>query len=547
MWLSSTIKSVLSVGAGLLAATSVFGVASAQERPSSVLITRSGVATVDSTSGRVRGFVRNKIQTFRGIRYATAKRFEAPMRAPKAAKLYEALNYGHFCPQIVSPPQGEGFSSEWRYWPQSEDCLNLNVWTPGIHTGKRPILVWLHGGGFSSGASIEQPYYDGENLARKGDVVVISINHRLNALGFMDMSAQGATFKHSGNAGMQDIVSALEWVRDNAAQFGGDPGNVTVFGQSGGGGKVLALLAAPSSRGLFRKAVVMSGATGNGGLGPVAQRSAQRVAELTFKHAGIAPRDVAALQKLPYDQLMAAASKANDEAGKELGGAQNGFGGSIGWAPVFDKDWLVSDWKGKAPSQVADVALMIGSTLAEFQLVNPRVLGRQDWSDAGTRQALAAALAERTDVTIAAFRKAYPNLPLSELLTIDPMFRSGSLAVAAMKAEQAAPVYNYIFAWRSPVRDYGWAAGHTGDVPFFFANGELGVTATGGGAEVDRVTAMTSQALINFARTGDPNGAGVPNWPKFTKTKPATLILDAKPWVGVGHDAELVPLLPPPF
>ena len=403
--------------ARLLIATLVLSAApaAAQPAPGPDLIASSKVAVVRTQSGEIQGFVRHGIQSFRGIPYATAERFKPPVRPQPWAQRRLTLSWGNICPQPVDPQLREPqiFISDTRFWPASENCQNLNVWTPALDGRKRPVMVWLHGGGFFSGSSNELPLYDGTNLSRKGDVVIVSVNHRLNVLGFLDLSAHGEAYKASANAGMLDIVAALEWVRDNIAAFGGDPANVTIFGQSGGGAKVSTLLASPAARGLFHKAVVQSGAPGSMPTPYSDPRVARKVAELTLRNAGLQPGQADALAKLPYDQLLAAANRALGEASTELGMPPGPLGFSpVNWAPVVDGSFLPETPFGKAaPAVSAGIPLLIGSTLSEFQnFPNPKLRGRESWGETETMAYLRATQGANADSVAAAYRNAWPEL-----------------------------------------------------------------------------------------------------------------------------------------
>jgi para-nitrobenzyl esterase len=253
---------------------------------------------------------------------------------------------------------------------------------------------------------------------------------------------------------------------------------------------------------------------------------------------------VEGLRRLPETQLQEAGAKALQEANRPSTDRTTALVGRAGWGPVHDGTFLPDrPFDGGAPPFSAQVPLLIGSALSEFQLSNPQLAGRTRWSEARAIEFAESTYGDRTDAVIAAFRRAYPELPPFEVGAIDTGTRAGSLAIAALKAAQPAPVYNYLFAWRSPILDYGWAAGHTVDIPFYFNNAALGVQATGGGPEVDQLTDVISEAWINFARTGNPSTSRLPEWPAFEADRPATMIFDTRSRVGIGHDADLIELL----
>ncbi len=275
------------------------------------LSTGENIAVTNTSAGKVRGYINNSIFTYKGIPYAEAKRFEAPQKTKAWQGVRGSMTYGPVAPLMdpTTSVQDEGefiFHHDWGY--TNENCLVLNVWTPGINDGKkRPVMFWIHGGGFTAGSSQELPSYDGETLAKKGDVVVVSINHRLNILGFLDLSAYGEKYKHSANASMLDIKAALEWVKDNISNFGGDANNVTIFGQSGGGAKVNTLMAMPGAKGLFHKAINQSGSFRAAMLD---KQTTRAITAEVLKELKIEAAQIDDLQKISFQVLSDAGKKA---------------------------------------------------------------------------------------------------------------------------------------------------------------------------------------------------------------------------------------------
>ncbi len=304
--------------------------------------TGENVAVTNTESGRVRGYIQNGIFTYKGIPYAKAKRFEVAEKPDSWEGVRSSTMYGPVAPLMIPTTSIQDepefvFDHDWGF--PNEDCLSLNIWTPNINDGKkRPVLFWIHGGGFTTGSSHELPSYDGKNLSRKGDVVVVSINHRLNVLGFLDLSAYGEKYKHSANNSILDMVAALEWVKENITNFGGDPSNVTIFGQSGGGAKVNTLMAMPKAKGLFHKAINQSGAF-RGGI--LEKEDTQAITLETLSILGLDDSKVDSLQRIPFSALANASSKAlkNVEAKMRAEGKPiMGFG--LGWGPSQDGEDL---------------------------------------------------------------------------------------------------------------------------------------------------------------------------------------------------------------
>ncbi len=380
----------------------------------------------------------------------------------------------------------------------AEDCLRLNVWTGGLsRVSKRPVMVWLHGGGFTAGSGHDLLSYDGENLARRGDVVVITNNHRLNAFGYLDLAGLGGEqYASSANVGMLDIVAVLEWVRDNAVAFGGDPGNVTIFGQSGGGGKVSALMAMPAAKGLFHRAIVQSGAF----LRAQSAEDSARLAAAFLAELNLSKGQLEQLHAIPAERLCAAQQRATGQA-------------RLAWGPSVDGHVLPAHpFDPAAPELSASIPLLIGTNLNEgvHGCDNPDV-------DALTEEELRKRVqqrhAEKAAAIIDAYRREYPNakpFDLWSVISAAPA-RSAAATQAQRKAAQGgASAYQYLFAWQTPMLDGRPRAFHSCEIAFVFDNGDLCVNLTGGRPDALALAERVSRAWVSFRAMGTPT---TPDYP----------------------------------
>ncbi|HMB29051.1 MAG TPA: carboxylesterase family protein, partial [Blastocatellia bacterium] len=438
------------------------------------------------------------------------------------------------CPQVARAGWAndeEAWLFSWDDGIPGENCLRVNVWTPGINDNKkRPVMVWLHGGGFQAGSGQELPSYDGESLSRRGDVVVVSVNHRLGVLGYLNLAEiGGAKYASAANVGNLDLVAALEWARDNIANFGGDPGNVMIFGQSGGGGKVSSLLAMPSAKGLFHKAAVQSGS----GLRMVQPQTSAKLAAAVLAELGLSASQLDQLHTLPAQRLIDAGVAAMRKVAPAGGPARvyNRRADRTGWGPTVDGQILPQHpFDPAAPAISANVPMLIGTTLNEFTsgINNPNV---DAMTEAELAERVKAMYGERSTQIIAAYRKANPKSKPFDLLSFISTVstRQNAVLQAELKAAQnAAPAYLYLFTWQTPVLDSRPRAFHCSELAFVFDNVDRCVNMTGGGADARALAARVSEAWIAFARKGDPNHPGLPKWPAFTADKGGTMIFDNK-------------------
>ena len=502
-----------------------------------LIVALDGRAVVDTGCGPVAGYIREGIYTFKGIPYADTTegdhRFVPPVKAKAWTDVRSSRQYGHVAPQ---PPRTgwandeEAFMFTWDDGIPGEDCLRVNIWTPGINDGKkRPVMVWLHGGGFTAGSGQELRSYDGENLARRGDVVVVSLNHRLNALGFLDLSKFGERYQPSANVGMLDIVAALEWVRDNIAGFGGDASRVTLFGQSGGGGKVGALMGMPSAKGLFHRAIVESGSMLRFGT----PERAQTISDLVVAELGLNHPTIDQIHTLPYARIVEAGAKVLRDRNKRPAGAVPDFRhlvDQLGFSPVVDGNILPEQpFDPKASALSAEVPMIIGTTLNEFvtALNHPEY---EAMTSEELTQRVKGMFGENAEGIIQAFRKRTPSAKPFDLwshIAASPVRQSAIRQASAKAALGAAPAYLYWFSWKTPILNGRPRAFHCAEIPFVFDNTDRCETMTGGGSEARILGAKISDAWIAFASSGNPNHSGIPHWPEFSVQSVPTMIFDS--------------------
>jgi para-nitrobenzyl esterase len=479
----------------------------------------------DTTYGRVRGVEVNGIKVFKGIPYGAStagkNRFMPPVAPAKWSGVRDAISYGPSAPQREpgarrSPSAiavaAAGLPAE------SEDCLVLNVWTPAVHDNrKRPVMFWCHGGGFATGSG-SSPVTEGLNLARRGDVVVVTINHRLNVLGFTSLEEVGGPeFAPSGDVGMMDIVAALRWVKDNIAEFGGDPNTVMIFGQSGGGRKVATLLAMPSAKGLFHRAVIESGAT----LRLVEPDQGTRVARELMSTLGIARDRVRDLQSVPLEKLMSAYF--------EVVRRMNVDQMTQGFSPLVDGDVVPKHpFHPTASAVSADVPVMLGSTRTE--LTSSAQEADFSLTDAAMRTRIQQLLGRHADEALRVYQKANPGATASDiyfLIASDYRYNGPVMKIAERRAALGkSPVYLYYWRWETPVDGGRLKAPHTIEIPFAFDNVSAATRLTGGGPEALALADKVSDTWIAFARTGNPNQPKMPRWPAYNAAERATMVFN---------------------
>ena len=489
-------------------------------------------AMVETTHGIVHGYELDGLKIFKGIPYAKAKRFHKP-ESYDWEGVFKATNYGFVCPLLTVDHPTEELLVPHRYWPQDEDCLNLNIWTPGLEDGaKRPVMVWFHGGGYTAGSSIEQVAYEGENMSREGDVVVVSVNHRLNILGYFDLSDFGEEYANSGNAGTDDLIAALRWIHDNAEKFGGDPDNVTMFGQSGGGGKVTCVLQSPAADGLYHRAHILSGVCyGHKQSGvnlPDAVGSGKKCAEAVMKELGI--ESVEELEKIPYGQFA--------EAYLKVAPALQAAGENVGCAPHPNAFYKGDPLDVGFREETIHIPVMIGTVYAEFnfdEMPYDRANMTKEEQIRYVEEYLGKSEADRL---LPLFEKAYPERDVADLSRLDFMFRANTMEYIEKRTQQGGSVYSFIFNHDLPI-DGGMTPWHCSDIPYVFHNTELILYTQEGDNVTEKLEERIFSAVMTFARTGNPSNDKIPAWPACTTECEYTMIINNEWDVRSNFDHEL--------
>lgn len=475
---------------------------------------------VETTNGNVCGTFDGEVHIYRGVRFgattAGVNRFMPPQRPQKWAGIADAKHAGASAPQLPSSMNSDPFFAWYSaIETPSEDCLFLNVFTPAINNGSRPVMVWIHGGGWSSFAGTA-PGFDGAVLAQSQDVVVVAINHRLGVFGHLVLDSTDDSYSDSGNVGMLDIVAALEWVRDNAESFGGDPANVTVFGNSGGASKIAALLSMARAKGLFHKAIIQSSGSGMKIAPP---EEASLVAHKLCQALGMENLDPKGMQEFSMTQIL--------EVTKTATGPYRGM--------IDGRNFEDHPFDSVAPAISTDIPVMIGCTLTEGTYYMRGDVLNFALELADVRRRLSRFLEVDTlkvDQIIAAYQTSYPTASPSQILFLcfsDFMFTRNTHHIAALQSASArAPVYLYYFNWQSHVEGGRMGSVHTCEVPFIFGTTASAAACIGNGADIPVMAKRMMATWAAFARTGNPNNATLSQWQPYDLIQKQTMILDVE-------------------
>ena len=493
------------------------------------VIRTSEYPVVETKQGKLHGYQEDAVFHFYGIRYGRAERFSLPRPEEPWEGVRDAKSYGFVCPLLPEPElkEDDPMSAPWNsfeqphvYWPMKEQCLYLNVWTKHLdQKAKRPVLVWIHGGGYCTGSSIEIPSYDGHNFCDQGDVVFVSLNHRLNCIGFLDLSSFGEKYRYSGCAGMADIVLALNWVKENIAAFGGDPDNVTIAGQSGGGGKTAILMQMPSADGLYAKVISQSGSLAYREELSLQEekRHWQKLGEAVVEELGLTEDTIDEICTVDYDVLAAASVR----AGEKLGYA----GGMMLFEPSPVEGFYVgSSAHAGFRRKTADIPVIAGTVLGEFSFMH--YFGEKSrYSEQEKRAILEETYGEKTDEVIRNFLQIYPDLDILYALSVDTMFRSSCRKFLERREEMAeAPVYNYLMQSIIPYQG-GLAPWHCSEIPFAFRNVERDPSICTAYRYAEKLQDCVSGAWLAFMENGNPSTDQL-EWKPFSKESSACMVFD---------------------
>ena len=492
---------------------------------------------VETESGKIYGYSRDGVIGYRGIPYGAttegAARFMPPTKVAPWAGVRSALYLGWASPCAMNATwegrraawahDDESFMFEWDDGQPSEDCLRLNVWTPATDNKKRAVMIFFHGGGQTFGSDNELRAYDGENLARQEDVVVLTVNHRLGVLGYLNLMEYGDQYASSPNVAMLDLIQSLKWIQTNIANFGGDPNRVMIFGQSGGGQKVGTVMGMPAAKGLFHRASIQSGSS----LRQATVELSAKIAHATLAELGVNKDSIGKLHTdFTYQQIVLAGMNAVQKVAATEP-PPIGMGGGVGWAPVMDGKLIPRNtWDPAAPDASANVPLIVGTVLNEqnnsIQMGEPNA-DAMDLAEA--RKRLAASYKSGADHIMEVAQKLHPKATPFEIFSRSMAMRNRLSAIrqAELKTQQGTPAYHYWFQYQSPMCDGRGRAFHTIELPFAFHNAALCAKITGNTPESHQLASRTAGAWAAFAKTGNPNHPGIPRWEAFNDSKPTMI------------------------
>lgn len=493
--------------------------------------TRDAVV-VQTRQGKLRGFYYDDVFNFWGVRYARARRFRMPVPPESWEGVRTAMAYGHVSPLLEDPIPDFELTVPHRFWPEGEDCLNLNIATPTLDTNaKKPVMVWFHGGGFSDGSAIAHIAFEGDNMARNHDVVMVCVNHRLNAFGFLDLSMYGDEYKNSGNVGIADLVAALQWVQENIQAFGGDPNNVTIFGQSGGGGKVNALGQSPAADGLFQKAIVMSGVFDGGKMVEFPEADPKEVVQEILKELNLREDELDKLETVDFRLFIMAVNRMRRTFGKR--------GQVVSWGP-HKNDWYLGDpLRDGFRDHFKTIPMMIGSTLGEFYN-SETAKNKWKMTEAEQEQVVLNKYGEESGRKLLdMFRRAYPGKNVAYAAFLDNLVRPGTVKYARKKSEgNHAPIYVYLLASVYQF-ETGMPAWHNSDIPYVFGNAER-IQYCCATKNWEALAELMPAAFSAFAHKGDPNLDGLPDWAPADNEKAPTMIFDETIEAKTDFDTEML-------